>query len=402
MPGGRNWYPPANCRPPNNRPEAYTMTRPAIALLVVSVVSAPADAQYRGNFPLGGSQFVPSMNPFYYVPRYTYTEGFNLNVPGAFAGYSRTYSGINRPGYYYLPGPSSFLAPPAGYLSGGVGGRNTNAVLEAAERNFGRAQGNAMQARADAARARVAGQWDYETGNRPATPAAPPLAPEAVEALNRALATVGEDEVATGDPLNQILTAAAGLTAKGATAPSGFLAPNLLSEVRFAGGPSADALNLLRGGSRTPLPAALAAAPLTTAGEAVEKALAGVAAATAAGKQPEQTVLATLDAAVEVAQTALTPAVRDLEFEDATAARRYLNHAAAVAKVMRDPAARGLFDPKWPTEGTSAADLVAHMTKFKLRFAPADAGADEAYLALHRNLATYLFTLSQNAPGRKK
>jgi hypothetical protein len=59
----------------------------------------------------------------------------------------------------------------------------------------------------------------------------------------------------------------------------------------------------------------------------------------------------------------------------------------------------GFVNPKWGTEGANVADLVKHMTKFKLLFGPAALGNEEAYVAMHRGLAAYLFLLSQN--GKK-
>ena len=66
-----------------------------------------------------------------------------------------------------------------------------------------------------------------------------------------------------------------------------------------------------------------------------------------------------------------------------------------VLAVLREAGSSTLVNPKWTTEGTNVADLVKHMTKHKLQFGPLDKGGEEAYLALHRGLASYLFALSQ-------
>jgi hypothetical protein len=55
----------------------------------------------------------------------------------------------------------------------------------------------------------------------------------------------------------------------------------------------------------------------------------------------------------------------------------------------------GLVNPAWATEGTNVADLVKHMTKYKLQFGPAAEGDEPSYLVLHRALTTYLFVLTQ-------
>src|SRR5262249_61354914 len=104
---------------------------------------------------------------------------------------------------------------------------------------------------------------------------------------------------------------------------------------------------------------------------------------------------------VRPARGALPPAISSLPFGAAPAARRFLNHLDAAAKVLKDPKSAGLVNPKWETEGTSVSDLVKHMSKYKLQFGPVTRGNEEAYIAVHQGLSGYLFALQQNEPKKK-
>ena len=86
--------------------------------------------------------------------------------------------------------------------------------------------------------------------------------------------------------------------------------------------------------------------------------------------------------------------VRNLSFEEAIAARKFLNQFANAVRSMK-AGVTGLVNPVWATEGTNVADLVKLMTKQKLQFGPAPRGSEDAYMALHKAFVTYLFVLTQ-------
>jgi hypothetical protein len=269
-------------------------------------------------------------------------------------------------------------------------------------RDFAKAQQQAVaERRQDEAMARpqIAGAWEYENG------VAAKKLPEikggtSPEAQDRALAEADPAAIATGDPLNHLLYAVVAADTRNAKLPSLYLRPDLLTQVRFAGSPAADALTLLRA-ARPEFPAAFDDPALADSRDAIEKDLAAVAAPLKANKPADPAAVGRLAATVKAAQDKLTPVLRDLSFEDAVAARRFLNQLDATAKVIRDPSAAGLMNTKWPTDGSSVADLTRYMAKYKLLFGPADKGDEEVYTTLHRGLAGYLMALRQfNAPKK--
>jgi hypothetical protein len=277
-----------------------------------------------------------------------------------------------------------------------TGGSVANPAIDNAQRTFEAAQRQAAAMRNQPANAKTAiyDQWAYEKLGALGLPG---LAKgEQPEALEKALAGADESSVASGVALNHITVAIVALEGKGARGASAFLAPNLLSEVRFGGSPTADALNVIRSSGKLEIPAPFDTEPLRAHSGPLERDFAALTAPVLLGKSVEQAKLMKFEATLKQAQDAAAPLVRTLQFEDAIAVRKFLNQLDAAVKVLKDPSAVGFVNPKWDTEGTNVADLVKHMTKYKLLFGPAGTGNEDAYMALHRGLSGYLFVLSQS------
>jgi hypothetical protein len=254
-----------------------------------------------------------------------------------------------------------------------------------------------MRAQRDAgqppARSEIAGQWGYEKGAPPSGSGGGGPFPDPLQA---AVVAPEPDKIVSGDALNDILREVMRVEAKGAKGPSAFIPPLLLEDIRFAGAPAADLLNLVRLGDHLRFPPGLDAVPLTEPRLALDRDFAAVAAVVQTGKSPEAAKVAKLGDSFQKFQDPAAVAIKELPFEEAAAARRFLNRVANAIKALKGGAATGLIDPKWSGEGLTVADLVRHMTKHKLLFGPAPRGRDEAYATMHRNLVTYLFVLNQS------
>jgi hypothetical protein len=70
-------------------------------------------------------------------------------------------------------------------------------------------------------------------------------------------------------------------------------------------------------------------------------------------------------------------------------AKRLLDQLGDAAKVLAEPDAGNYFNRTYAPEGRTVAQLVHSMTRRNLRFAPAVAGDESAYLVLQRALAEY-------------
>jgi hypothetical protein len=283
--------------------------------------------------------------------------------------------------------------PGYGYFSSGSSGSFDNMGVQqglaAAQQAAGR-----MRKNQDEARELIDAQWAYEklgvTGQFAAKGAK-----DQAEELQKALAVKDESEVASGAALNRILVAIVIAEAKGAKGVSAFVPPQMLEDVRFSGGPAADLLNVIRQSGKLTFPANFPGPTLEPLQAALETDFNAAVAPLRTGKSVDPAKVAKLEATLKKLDVASAPVIRDMSFEDAITARRFLNQLNSAVAELKSSNLSGLVNPKWSTDGTSAADLVKQMTKYKLMFAPAPSGSEASYFALHKTLATYLFVLSQ-------
>ncbi|MBN9524021.1 hypothetical protein J0H58_36845 [bacterium] len=372
------------------------MTRYTWLAVLGGLLATPgvAPAQFVGGFNMGRLQFrQPITGLRVPLPNFRYGGIATLNTPFGRFSYGAAVSG--PAGYYWLRQQGyypnyAYLYPPAGsgYMSGGVG----NPALEAARADFDRAQKAAAVATLTAKGA-VHDQWAYEKFGAPGV-AAVKAGPDAPEAVAKALAVTDERVIAGGEPLNHLVVAAAAAEKKVGKMDSAFLPPNLLADLKFSG-PQADAVNLLRRAGRLEYPAGFDQPALAEARDKRDREFAAAASPVLLGRAAEPARAAKLEAAVADARKALAPQITGMSFEDAAAARRFLNQMDAAARTLKAPGTAGLIDPAWQVEGTNVAGLVRYMSRHNLLFAPAPAGMEDRYVAVHRGLGAYLYNLTE-------
>lgn len=349
------------------------------------------------------AQFSPALvppNPLYQHPAYQFQFNLGASVPTAFG---RTFVGVSFPftraPQYFSPNYgqrtpiyswSGSGIPSSGYMTGSIGRYSSFS----AQRDFEKAQrdATAMWGNPDIAKTLIANQGAYERIG--IAPGAAGMAKAPADALMNALRASTEVEVSSGAALNHILAAVVAAEAKGGKVVSAFLPPQIIGEIRFAGS-AGEALNLLRQSGRLPFPSAFDAPDLRPLRETIERDFAALATPLLMGKPVEAGKLATFESTLKKTEAVAPAIIRESSFEDAIAARRFLNQLASTLRTLKSGGMTGLVNPAWATEGTNVADLVKHMTKYKLRFGPAAEGDEPSYLALHRALTTYLFVLTQ-------
>jgi hypothetical protein len=101
----------------------------------------------------------------------------------------------------------------------------------------------------------------------------------------------------------------------------------------------------------------------------------------------EPAVLREMTRTLDRLQKDLSQRAADLPPANYREARRFLGDFGAALTALRQPDAQRYFTGKYVARGKTVSDLVEHMTQQGLRFAPAVAGDEAAYLALHRALA---------------
>jgi hypothetical protein len=70
-------------------------------------------------------------------------------------------------------------------------------------------------------------------------------------------------------------------------------------------------------------------------------------------------------------------------------ARKYLNQLRRAVRSLSDPRAANYFNNTWTAKGRTVAELVSHLQKEGLRFAPAAPGDEAAYNALYQALRSF-------------
>jgi hypothetical protein len=71
------------------------------------------------------------------------------------------------------------------------------------------------------------------------------------------------------------------------------------------------------------------------------------------------------------------------------AALRFLNDLADTIRALQEPNIAKYAANPFAESGTTVSELVLHMTRHGLRFAPAISGQEAAYTALHRAMVAY-------------
>jgi hypothetical protein len=386
---------------------------PVIAALIGAGILAgasPAQAQFYGGvtgfapFNPRGFQVIPGsfFNPLPPLQPLRPLPGVNAFNPLMFNPFNRVYNpslqsatiyyGLNRlyGGSGYSPAPS-YYSPPALYPStySYMGTRSK----ESPYYSYQKAQDEVRKAYVE--KSKGATGPELRTGNpKPTTPD-----PKAL--LTMALTENDPAKLMSGGAINQIFAALVDARKEGREGDSAHLTPSMLAEVRFAGGANATALNMLAAGRKwNPPPAFEEGGPLAKIGADLQRSFTAATALPKAGLPPDQVKVDALEATMRQARVALEGVINDMKFENAAAARGFLDQIDDVITVMKTPASTGLIDPRWATEGVSLADLVDHMNQYKVRFGPAADGGD-AYVTLHRGLSAYLFAMGGKPEAKK-
>jgi hypothetical protein len=76
--------------------------------------------------------------------------------------------------------------------------------------------------------------------------------------------------------------------------------------------------------------------------------------------------------------------------------KRYLNELKEALKLLEKPHAGDYFSGKFSAQGKTIGELIQHMSKQGLRFAPAVAGDEAAYEFLHRYMVVYAVVAHQS------
>jgi hypothetical protein len=106
-----------------------------------------------------------------------------------------------------------------------------------------------------------------------------------------------------------------------------------------------------------------------------------------------------IDATLSALYAQLKARIRVLPSNEYVRAKRFLNHCEDALRALKQPDAADYFNGKNVARGQTVAELVGYMTTQGLRFAPAVAGGEAAYLCVHRALAQYSLAVHRPPAG---
>jgi hypothetical protein len=204
--------------------------------------------------------------------------------------------------------------------------------------------------------------------------------------LDRARKDPPLSELWSGKPLNDLLRSLKTSPLNSASSPS--LEEKTLKHINLTDGNSHGNVGMLRNGGDLRWPDSLKELQFDKLRKSFQRNL-RVAVAQIKDKEPvEDSTRRDLNADFKELNKILDSSAGDMTPEQFIEAKRYLNKLAAAVRALSDDNAVKHFNT-WVAKGKNVAELVAHMTKEGLLFAPATPGDEAAYSALYAALRAF-------------
>jgi hypothetical protein len=285
--------------------------------------------------------------------------------------------------YAYYPGYT--YDPYGGYLSGAADVINAQGQFLVNTQQAYRTREQVRQARIDNRR-RSFDEYLYEREHRPTLEDERERA--RLENVRRSRNDPPITEIWSGKALNDLLLAIQQQQARGQRGPAVALDEGVLKNINVTSGANSGSLGLLRDNGQLHWPLELTRPEYTAERRRLED---------LAAKAYQQAINGAVDAnglrdmanIVDSLQTRLRQNVAETSPSDYIKAKRFLSDLDSAIKVLEDPNVSKYATGKLAAKGNTVSDLVTEMSGQGLKFAPAVAGDEGAYVALHRALASY-------------
>jgi hypothetical protein len=193
-------------------------------------------------------------------------------------------------------------------------------------------------------------------------------------------------EVISAKALNDLFFDLRSLRAWGAPGKNFALEPEVLAQINVTTFKSSGHIGLLKKEGRLDWPALLCQESFRSEREVVDR-LIPEAVRQAVKRRAETSIVHELSGAVEGMQKRLAAHVADLPPGRFVPAKRFLNDLDAAVRVLQQPDACYYLTHKYAALGQTVPELIKHMDRYSLKFAPAMPGDEAAYVDLYRALA---------------
>jgi hypothetical protein len=362
--------------------------RHAAVLLAALAVSLSAAQPPAPRVPYTFDPYGPAPPRFSWQQPTQQTQGSaRAAVPaGAYTG----------PAMYPMPAPSSggynpwgwgwgASNPYEGYLNGAANVTLANAQYQMITQQARLVREQANQSHLDTRRQTIEQrQWELAQVPDPEEERQRDM----YRALNRARNNPPAVEIWSGAALNSMLTAIQSAQSRGIKGPSVPLSPDLVRHINVTAGVTRGSTGLLRDSDNLPWPFVLRQPMFDGDRAAVTKPLQAAVRQAASG-EVNVTTVNDLTTALNEFQTNVDAKIAELTPDQYVQAARFLRELRGGLNVLRQPDVARYFSPQRAAQGSTVAELVAHMTANGLRFAPAVSGEESYYTALHSAMVAY-------------
>lgn len=348
------------------------------ALILGALFALPASGQV---------QYRPS--PANLLPSQTQTAA----QPTAAAVASMTPNYAAAPAYGY-PGYAPRQGPVGGYLNG-----TANVINARGQYDIQYQQAQLMQQDVEREKMKtqqmMRDQMRYEESIKPDSNDI--MIQNRERDLRRARNDPPSNEIWSGGALNDLLQAIIGTQSRqGVRGPHVSLDSQLIQHIHVTGQPSGATPSVFRAGGKIKWPLVLQdprfemeRAPID---EIMPKAL-----SEAKADDIQFATFTSLRDAIGVLGRKVDSMAKDLSLPDLINGQRHVQELTDAMNLLKQPNASKYFNGEWEAKGNSVAELVDHMSKNGLKFAPAGVNDQTSYSALYQALVSYDSGLSRVA-----
>jgi hypothetical protein len=207
------------------------------------------------------------------------------------------------------------------------------------------------------------------------------------EELRRSRLDPPQNEIVSGRALNALLDHLQKLDGQGGPGPDITLDEDVVSRINVTSGRGGH-VGLLKNGGRLHWPLALTDDGLREDRQQLAS-LMSEALATVSSRPVDVDAIDQMQRTADRLQQQLSRRARNLPPAQYVEAKRFLADLDEAIKALQRPDAAAYVTRKCAPHGQTVAEIVRSMTQQGLHFAPAVAGDEAAYLALHRALSSY-------------
>jgi hypothetical protein len=230
-------------------------------------------------------------------------------------------------------------------------------------------------------------EWLYE---RDKTPTSEDNRERArIEQVRRSRNDPPINEIWNGMALNTLLTATLQADTQRGPGPSIPLDPDSVHHINVTSGATSGSVGMLRDGGKLKWPLPLTRAPYEADRARVTE-LAPLAYKQASSGQVQPDVLQGLTDSANSLNDLISRHVADLTPKEYSQGKSFVRELNGTIAALQDPSVSNYITRKWAPRGNTVGELVNEMNRQGLKFAPAVAGDEAAYMAVYRGMVAYL------------